>query len=199
MTAIPLVAVQAPYELTQSLYGRRTAPSRSGSPPSTAQVIALLEAAAAVPDHGYVRPWRFVVVSEPARERLADALAADAIAATGDPAAGERARQKAFAAPCLIVLVASPKMGSPVPAWEQLASAACTGYAIVLAAHGLGLGAIWKSTTFRDGPELRSFCHCSEHEQLLGWVLVGSRDETSRPKRTERPSFDAASLVTIVE
>lgn len=199
MTAIPLVAVQAPYELTQSLYGHRFAPEREGVPPSTAQLVALLEAAAAVPDHGYVRPWRFVVVGESGRQRLADALAADALAAAGDPVAAERARQKAFAAPSLVVLVASLRPGSPVPVWEQLASASCTGYAIVLAAQALGLGAIWKSTPFRDGPALRAMCGCEPDEQLLGWVLVGSRDEEGRPRPSKRPPFDVAALVTIVE
>jgi nitroreductase len=198
MTALPLSTATDTGDLAQSLYGLRFAPSREGAAPSPEELLAILEAAAAVPDHGYLRPWRFVVVTEGARGRLADALGADALAASGDPALATRARQKAEAAPCLLMLVASLRPEAPIPLWEQLASAACTGYAAVLAAHGLGLGAVWKSTHLRDGEQLRQLCGCSEHEELLGWVLLGTRDEEAPPKRRSRPPFDAGELATVL-
>jgi nitroreductase len=108
----------------------------------------------------------------------------------------EKARAKAFAAPCSILVIASPKVTSKVPAWEQLASAACCGYAIVLAADALGLGAVWKSTPSDDGPALRAWCGLMEHEQLLGWINVGSPDETS-PTEHRSPA-DLHALTTIL-
>ena len=48
-------------------------------------------------------------------------------------------RGKAFAAPCTVAVIAAPRP-SNVPVWEQVASASCTGYAMVLAATALGLG-----------------------------------------------------------
>src|SRR5664280_2866448 len=56
----------------------------------------------------------------------------------------DKMRSKAYAAPCSIMLIASPDTTSNVEVWEQVASASCTGYAIVLAATGLGYGAVWK-------------------------------------------------------
>jgi len=49
-----------------------------------------------------------------------------------------------------------------------VASAACCGYTIVLVAHALGLGAVWKSPPFRNGTPIRSLCQLTGTEQLLG-------------------------------
>ena len=60
---------------------------------------------------------------------------------------------KAFVAPTFVVIVSSPKAGN-VARWEQEASAAAAGYAMALAAHLLGVGAIWKSAPMRTGRAL---------------------------------------------
>lgn len=187
--------------LLDGLYGLRFPPAREGVPPSDEELEQLLAAAAAVPDHGHLHPWRFVVIAGAARDRLADALAHDTAAATPDIDASfiERARNKAYAAPCLIVLVASPDPSAKIAGWEQLASATSCGYALVLAAQALGLGAIWKSTFHQNGTALRELCGCSEEERLLGWVLVGSRDPlaTSAPRAIRSP-LDPRDFVEIL-
>jgi nitroreductase len=175
---------------------RRPRPSTQGRPPTDNELEWLLRAATAVPDHGGLRPWRFVVVSGQARQRLGDALAADRATTPEPPAAAiEKARGKAFAAPCLIVVIASPNSASNVPEWEQVTSAACCGYALVLAADALGLGAVWKSTPLRDGAALRALCAMTEGEQLLGWVNVGSFDDAVGTERRSPADFSALTTM----
>jgi nitroreductase len=191
-------AIDEATELVASLAGHRHSPARDGRPPSTAQVDELIAAAAAVPDHGLLRPFRFAVITGAGRDRLAGALAADLVAVQGRGAdeARDRAESKAFAAPCLIAVIASPKLEATIPVWEQVASASCCGYAIVLQAQALGLGAIWKSPPLRDGAAFVDFFGLAQHEQLLGWVLVGSRPDVERPSKRQAP--DVAELqVTI--
>jgi nitroreductase len=144
-------------DLLRSILERRSTRVLTEPGPTPDEIALLLRAAASVPDHGLLRPFRFVVVQGQARDRFGDALAAAVLQQRPDlpPAILEKARRKAFAAPLLIVLIASPRAGARIPEWEQLATAACTGYAIVLAAHALGLGAIWKSTPFVDARALR--------------------------------------------
>jgi nitroreductase len=174
---------------------KRPRPGAQGRPPTDHELEWLLRAATAVPDHGGLQPWRFVVITGQARHRLGEALAADRATTPGTPAAAiEKARGKAFAAPCLIVVIASPNSGSNVPEWEQVASAACCGYALVLAAEALGLGAVWKSTPLRDGAALRALCAMTAGEQLLGWVNVGSLDDTVGTAR--RSPIDFSALTT---
>ncbi len=173
-----------------ALTAARTAPAPDGRPPSTEQLDAILWAATTVPDHGGLRPWRFVVVSGAARERFGAALVAGLVEQRGDAvpeAAVAKMRAKALAAPCTVVLVAVVDPGSTVAEWEQVASAACTGYAIVLAAGSLGLGAVWKSASVVGTRAVRETFELGANERLLGWVNLG---DPGRPRR--RPPAPAA-------
>jgi nitroreductase len=91
-----------------------------------------------------------------------------------------KTRGKAFAAACAVVLIASPDPTSNVPIWEQVASASCTGYAIVLAATGLGFGAVWKSAAVLDTVPVRELFELDPDERLLGWVNIGTPEVPKR-------------------
>ena len=155
---------------------RRSTAALSEPGPSAEDLDLILQAAATVPDHGSLRPWRLVVVADDGRTQFADALARSAAAGRTDVAAEqlEKVRRKAYAAPLQILIVASPTASPKVAEWEQIASASCTGFAIALAAHSLGFGAMWKSVPFTRGIGLIEALGLGEREQLLGWVNVGS-------------------------
>lgn len=180
-------------EVLSALLDRRSTAALVEPGPTPAQLDTILRAATTAPDHGRIRPWRFVVVSGDARSRFADALEDGGVARDPDlPAAKrEKLRSKAFVAPTLVAVVAAPRP-APVERWEQVASAACTGYAIVLAAHALGLGAMWKSVPFRTGPLLRDLLDMGHDDELLGWVLVGTPADPASV--TGRPEPDLAGL-----
>lgn len=162
-------------EVLATLLDRRSTSALVEPAPTPAQVDTLLRAATTAPDHGRIRPWRFVVVTGEARERFADALEDGGRARDPELPEGmrEKLRSKAFVAPTLIAVIAAPRPHK-VERWEQVASAACTGYAIVLAATALGLGAMWKSVPFTSGPLLAEMLAMGEGDELLGWVLVGT-------------------------
>jgi nitroreductase len=169
----------------QVLLARRSV-SVPGSPgPTPHELDLILQAATTVPDHGNLQPWRFVVIEGDSRQRFADGLAASALEANGDlaPEIVDKVRKKAFVAPCLIAVIASPVEGGKVPVWEQVASASCTGFAMALAAYALGLAAMWKSTNFGDGAGLRAVLGMAPSEQLLGWVNVGTASDGSPGQR----------------
>ena len=71
----------------EAILGRRTVPQiKMAEPgPSEAELRVMLEAGCAAPDHGRVRPWRFLVVRGEARQRLGELFAEAALAA--NPAA----------------------------------------------------------------------------------------------------------------
>jgi len=182
----------------ERLAAPRAEPARDGSPPDDRELARILDAATSVPDHGNLQPWRFAVVTGPGKQRLADALA-EGLHLTRGPdlpeAAVTKMRNKAFAAPCTVVLIASPHPESNVPVWEQVASASCTGYAIVLAAVALGFGAVWKSAAVLDTEPVRSLFGLSEEERLLGWVNIGTPND--HIKRRTAPA-DLSALVTVI-
>ena len=180
------------------LSARRVAPDPDGPPPSSADLETVLRAATSVPDHGRLHPWRFVVVTGAGRAALGDALAAAVVEARPDApeATVVKARGKPMAAPTVIVLIASPVAGSNVPLWEQHASAACCGYAMVLAGSALGLGAVWKSAGVLAGDRLRHVLSLGPDEVVFGWILLGARSGGASPgPRPEVPLAQVASVL----
>lgn len=182
-----------------ALTAERVAPAPDGCPPSREQLEAMLRAATTVPDHGRLRPWRFVVVSgAAAQERFGDALVSGLLEQRGGDVPESvvaKMRAKATAAPCAVVLVAAPDPGANVAEWEQVASAACTGYALVLAATSLGLGAIWKSASVLETRAVREAFELAAHEQLLGWVNVGAPGAPRRRPPVPVPLEDHVSVL----
>ena len=112
-----------------NLFARRSVRRFEERPVSEEQVQLLLQAAMAAPSAGNRRPWHFVVVTDPAtRARLADS----------SPYAGMVAQAPLCLAPC-----GEPALGIPARPeyWVQDVAAATEN--ILLAAVGLGLGAVW--------------------------------------------------------
>lgn len=180
------------------LVSRRSATSLGAPGPTREELARVLAAAGAVPDHGLLRPFRFVVAEGDGRAQFGDALAK--AAAERNPAMSpstlEKVRAKAFRSPTVVVLISSPKPGK-IERWEQIATAACAGYAIVLAAHALGIGAVWKSVPFTKGVALTETLGLAVDEEVLGWIHLG------RPTREEVPPsrapLDLASMTTVLD
>ena len=171
----------------------RPEPDPDGEPPDEADLQRILATATTVPDHGDLEPWRFAVCSGPGRDRFAEALVSGLLETKG-PAVPDavvaKMRGKAYAAPCSVVLIASPDPTSNVEVWEQVSSASCTGYAVVLAATGLGYGAVWKSAGVLGTAPVRSLFGLGAHESLLGWVNVGTPAPLGRKKVTPSTGGD---------
>lgn len=195
--AATVSASSAADAMVRRLAAPRREPDRAGAAPSDEDLARILEVALTVPDHGALRPWRFAVVRGAGRDRFGDVLVEGLVEQRGTDlpeAVLVKMRNKAFAAPCCVALISSPDVTANVPVWEQEASAACTGYAIVLAAQALGLGAVWKSAATVDAPAVRGFFGLGEHERLLGWVNLG----TPAPPRARRPGDGPPALGDVV-
>jgi thiosulfate/3-mercaptopyruvate sulfurtransferase len=175
------------------IIGRRSPGALTVPAPTDAQLAVILLAAASVPDHGRLRPYRFVVIRGDARQRFGEALSAAAVTAGADDITIAKARRKPFFGPLLVAIISSPQVHATVPVWEQVASASLTGYAMELAAGALGLGAVWKSGLHLDRPPVQRLLDMGPDEQLLGWINLGTvqlREGTSvKPKdEPERPA-----------
>ncbi len=179
----------------------RAEPARDGSPPDEQSLAQILETATTVPDHGGLRPWRFAVISGRGRDRFAEALVAGLHQLRGTDlpeAVVTKMRGKAYAAPCAVMIIASPRLESNVPEWEQVASASCTGYAMVLAATALGFGAVWKSAAVLGSGPVRTLFGLAEGERLLGWVNLGPAGELGRKKESDPEDTGIGGLVTVI-
>ena len=139
--------------------------------------------------------------SSPARpgDAFGDALAAAAAEQRTDldDDTRERIRSKAFVAPALIAVSAHVEPTAKVPVWEQVASATCAGYAIALAAHQLGLGAIWKSAPVHEGSAIEKALDLSPDDVFLGWVNLGQTG--SDRVIAERSAVDLGAVARVLD
>ena len=185
--------------VVEGMLRRRSVAALVAPGPTQAQLDAILRSATTVPDHGNLRPYRFVVVSGDARPRFGDALvsALESLRGEVDPAVRDKVRSKAFVAPTLIALVSSPNVRAKIDRWEQVATASCCGFAMVLAAHSMGIGAMWKSTPFQRGGDLDTVLGLGPDEQLLGWVNLGQPADPAA-LADPRPDLDPARFTSVL-
>lgn len=203
-TQPPFVAEPLPADpgYVARLAAVRAEPAPDGEPPTPGDLEVILATATTVPDHGDLTPWRFAVCSGTGRERFAQALVAGLRQQRADDppeAMVTKMASKPYAAPCQVMVVASPDPNSNVAAWEQVASASCTGYAIVLAATGLGYGAVWKSAGVLGSPAVRALFVCSPDEQLLGWVNLGTPATLGRKELVAGNAIDLKARVLHID
>ena len=154
------------------------APAFLGDPaPDDAALARILEAGAAAPDHGRLRPWRFVVVRGDARTRLGEVFA-DALALRepdAAPAALEQERQRPLRAPLLIAVLAEVDEAHPkIPAVEQLLSTGAAAQNLLLAAHAQGYGAKWVTGANAYDDHVRAALGGGPGSRIAGFLFVGS-------------------------
>ena len=170
----------------QFLAQRRSASVLVEPYPDRSAVEKILQVGGTAPDHGALKPYRFIVISGDGRDKFAHAMVNAGLEAKGslDEKKQAKLKSKAFAAPMQIVIVFSPKEDDKIPEWEQMAAASCTGYALVLAANSLGFGAVWKSFGFKEGSVMKELFQLQRNERILGWVNVGTEKDRERSART---------------
>lgn len=179
------------HDVSWLLDRRSVAVKRLGPPaPSGDELQLILSAALVAPDHGALRPWRLVLCAPESRRRLAELFVAAKL--NLNPAATDleqaREREKALRPPVLAALVAAPKPGlETVPEVEQIASAGAALQSILLAAHGLGYGAIMLSGSRCAAENVRTALGIEARETILGFISIGSIVDTPRP--TLRPGL----------
>jgi nitroreductase len=173
---------------------RRSVPSRQlGEPgPDDGQLRALLTAAIRVPDHGKLAPWRLVTIRGDARAKLGAALAEMHLRHEPDapPAAIEKDRTRFDCAPLIVAVVARIEENHPkIPAQEQLLSAGCVAYNLLLGAQAQGFGAQWLTGWAAYDREAASLLGLADDERIVAFVHIGSAREPA-PERT-RPALDS--------
>ena len=177
------------------LLGRTSASKLAEPAPTEAELDVMLRSAVCAPDHGRLRPWRFVVVQAGQRERFG-ALMAETLRARSPDASPEllgRERGKAMRAPLIMVVAARLRTDRNIPAIEQIASAAAAAQNIMLAAHAQGYGAMWKTGAPAYDAAVKRSLGLADTDQIIGFVYLGTRVDGSAS--VSRP--ETADYVTV--
>lgn len=165
------------------LLQRLSVPSRLlGEPgPDEAQLHTLLSAAVRVPDHGKLTPWRFVRIRGTARRALGEVLAERQRERDPqcNPAVIEKDRQRFDHAPLILAVVASITREHKVPEQEQLLSAGCSCFSLLLAAQALGFGAQWLTGWAAYDPVVAARLGLGANEGIVGFIHIGTPREAA--------------------
>ena len=158
--------------------------------PDDSQLQQIFDAALRAPDHGALRPWRFVLIRGDARQKLGELLVDLACArAPGEPrSAHEHRGRRALAAPVVIALVVSLTRETKVPEVEQLLSVGAAAMNMLNAIHALGFGGFWATGPDSYEQQMHRALGLTERDRLLGFLFVGTPPDDVRP--VERPPSD---------
>jgi nitroreductase len=163
-------------DVFEAITTRASATALTEPGPSDAQIAALLHAGACAPDHGRLRPWRFLVVRGKARDELGELMAAATRARQPDASEDtlERERRKPLRAPVIIIVAVVLTLHSKIPEIEQMLSAGAAAQNILLAAQGFGVGAIWRTGAPAYDPEVAKGLGLPEGARIVGFLYIGS-------------------------
>src|SRR6185312_16992174 len=164
--------------------------------PSTQQLETILTAAARVPDHKRMEPWRFIVFEGEARGAFGRVLLKACLAEEKDtPSAArlETERTRLLRAPTVIAVISRVTPNPGAPEWEQILSCGAVGMNLCLAANALGFGTCWLTEWYAYSPAVRVALKLADNERVAGFIYIGTARE--RPDDRERPNL--AQITTI--
>ncbi|SOE01681.1 nitroreductase [Caenispirillum bisanense] len=179
-----------PHPVLDLILSRRSvAPRRLAAPgPSAEQIHTLVACAVTAPDHGDLRPWRFLRVAPGSRDRLAEAFVAAKRELEPEPTdvALERARAKAHKEPETLVVIFRPDRAASIPVQEQAMSVGAACENILLAAEAMGYGGMLISGGEVTTRALRDAFGLAASEELVGFIGLGTVANPPGPR--ERPA-----------
>ncbi|HEX4647496.1 MAG TPA: nitroreductase [Steroidobacteraceae bacterium] len=159
-----------------ALLTRRSARALIEPAPDEAALELIFASAVRAPDHGRLRPWRFVVVRGAARERLGEVLAAHAQRARPQVSAEalERERAKALRAPLIVIVAARCNPAVKIPVVEQTLSAGAAAHAMMLAAFALGFNAMWRTGGAAYDELVKQALGLESGDAIVGFLYLGT-------------------------
>jgi nitroreductase len=173
-----------------------TPPKYLSAPAPTADELAIIiNAAESAPDHGSLKPWRFLVIDTEQRAALGE-LFVRALARK-EPNIGrdllERERERALRPPMLIAAIASMTPNHPkTPDIEQFLAAAAATEHLMLAANSLGYGTVWLiGSRVYDRYVMTGF-GLQADEHLIGLINIGTKAPNTPQKKPNRRNVAVA-------
>ena len=160
--------------------------------PSAQELEQIFQAAVCAPDHGALRPWRFVVIRGQAISDLTR-IAIEKIRSSGDPRMTPEKEKsiRAWTASVPLFIGLAQKIyhdHHKVPDQEQLLSTAAAAMNILNAAHMLGYGAFWSTGLGTYLTQVQELLGLDPLDyRFIGYLAIGTPVTAVAP--AERPDF----------
>ena len=177
-------------ELFEAIHNRQSIGKVKPDPVPRETVEKLLSAAVQAPNHYNVRPWRFVVMTGEGRKKLGDVMAASQRDRHPEfpQEAFDKTRSLPLRAPVLIAVGVDEPSEEKVLEVENICAVAAACQNLLLAVHGLGLGAKWRTGAWARDDKVKEFLGFSADQHIAAFLYIGYPEFTPEPK--ERPSYE---------
>lgn len=155
--------------------------------PDKEQIARILSAGLRAPDHGKIRPWRYVVIKGKHRAEFAEQVVKAMIALDPDVPQKkiDKRRHRFTEMPMIIALVMAIEPDSKIPVLEQELSIGAGTMNVLNALHAEGFGGFWVSSDFAEQPCFRDALGLGETQRLAGFLFAGTPEKpvhgTKRP------------------
>ncbi|WP_078553637.1 nitroreductase family protein [Bacillus alkalicellulosilyticus] len=174
-------------DIFEAIKSRRTIGKVKSTVVPKEDIEKILEAGTYAPNHFLTEPWRFFVLEGEARNRLGDVFATIKKEELGDTEENakkiEAATKNPLRAPVIIAVAVEPSDKKRVILLEEYAAVNAAIQNMLLTAHSLGLGAIWRTGDLCYHPEVKAFFRLSEKGELLAFIYLGYPDMTKSPSK----------------
>jgi len=189
ITRFAINTVRNPMDALDALLTRASPVRLSDPAPDDATLGRILLAGTRAPDHGRLRPWRFFVVRGEARQRLGEILAETLRAREPDvpDSVVAKERGKPLRAPLIVVIAAKLQEHRKIPRDEQIIAAGAAAQNILLAAHALGFGGMWRTGAPAYDALVKRAFGLDEHDSIIGFLYLGTPAAAAPP--IERPQL----------
>lgn len=176
-------------DIQTAILGRVSCPRLDAPGPSAELLQQLLTAAVRAPDHGLLRPWRFIVVEGDQRARLGEMLAQCCQQDQPDlnEAQLEKLRQAPLRAPTVLIVVAEITAPHKVSAIDQIMACAAAVQNLLLTAHAIGVGAMWRTGAPALSPALKIRLGFRPEDEIVGFIYLGTPGGSSKTVTIESP------------
>ena len=177
-------------DVFEAIYDRHSQGKVKPDPVPRELIEKLLDAAVQAPNHYKVRPWRFVVLTGDGLKKLGDVMAASQQARHPEYPleAFDKCRAVPLRAPVVIAVGVDKPGEAKVLEIENVAATAAAIQNLLLAAHGMGLGAKWRTGEWARDSMVKEFLGFEDGQHIIGFIYLGYPEFIAEP--VPRPSFE---------
>jgi nitroreductase len=185
-------------DVFEAIKTRRSIGKVKDDPVPSELIEKILEAATYAPNHYRTEPWRFFVISGNSRNKLGAILEEitrieNAYLESEElDRKAEKARKNPFRAPVIIAVGVEPSEKKNVMDKEEYAAVCSAVQNMLLTAHALGLGAIWRTGAVTYNPKVKDFFGLTSKGELAGFIYLGYPDLT--PKSVKKTGFENVTV-----
>ncbi len=153
----------------------------------------LLECAVRAPNHKLTEPWRFVVLTGGARDRLAEIRAQHRLKRFTDPAGAEamagadKVRREARETPVFVIVLTAVSPDEITREEDYAATMMALGN-LMTAAQAMGLGTYLRTGGVMREPALLELAQVPDGFRIVGVLSLGYPSEAEPPRRRKPPT-----------